>query len=288
MMVTRFSVSPVVQVSRYPNRIRVCRRGSMRRESIAAGAGELHLKICLKGPVKIAEQAQPSAGKINTGDDFKIHGRILADEYGWDAMEARKIWAFGPYTVYARSQLGQCRHGVVPHTCIGGEAQCGAASCQQKCTWVTGLRPEELQKPRLEDLASKTYIFSTAALRREPLFPPPHYSISAWSLILLPLLPPSSHDHQEELYHPVQAVYVPTDDLTDPSLATIRRRAPRERHHPLIFEGGLSRFTRSLKALRALRLITLIDRMRTTFERLVTVILSALRIMVIMDDATAR
>jgi hypothetical protein len=34
----------------------------------------------------------------------------------------------------------------------------------------------------------------------------------------------------------------------------------------LIFIGGLSRFTRGLKALRALRLITLIERMRTTFE----------------------
>lgn len=37
----------------------------------------------------------------------------------------------------------------------------------------------------------------------------------------------------------------------------------------LIFVGGLSRFTRSLKALRALRLITLIDKMRSTFESLI-------------------
>lgn len=41
--------------------------------------------------------------------------------------------------------------------------------------------------------------------------------------------------------------------------------------------GGLSRFTRSLKALRALRLITLVDRMRTTFESLL--ISGALRIL---------
>ena len=37
----------------------------------------------------------------------------------------------------------------------------------------------------------------------------------------------------------------------------------------LVFIGGLSRFTRSLKALRALKLITLIEKMRSTFESLI-------------------
>jgi hypothetical protein len=37
----------------------------------------------------------------------------------------------------------------------------------------------------------------------------------------------------------------------------------------LIFAGGLSRLTRSLKGLRPLRLITLMDHMRTTFESLI-------------------
>lgn len=37
----------------------------------------------------------------------------------------------------------------------------------------------------------------------------------------------------------------------------------------LIYVGGLSRFTRSLKALRVLRLITLIEKMRTTFQSLI-------------------
>ncbi|KAF9530724.1 Ion transport protein-domain-containing protein [Crepidotus variabilis] len=45
----------------------------------------------------------------------------------------------------------------------------------------------------------------------------------------------------------------------------------------LIFVGGLSRFTRSLKALRALRLVTLIDKMRNTFETLI--ISGAIRIL---------
>lgn len=37
-------------------------------------------------------------GKINARDDFKVRARVLADEYGWDVTEARKIWCFGPDT----------------------------------------------------------------------------------------------------------------------------------------------------------------------------------------------
>jgi elongation factor 2 len=37
-------------------------------------------------------------GKISARDDFKIRARMLADEYGWDVTEARKIWCFGPDT----------------------------------------------------------------------------------------------------------------------------------------------------------------------------------------------
>jgi len=35
-------------------------------------------------------------GVITPGADPKLQGRKLADEYGWDVTEARKIWAFGP------------------------------------------------------------------------------------------------------------------------------------------------------------------------------------------------
>jgi elongation factor 2 len=38
------------------------------------------------------------SGKINSRSDFKARARILADEYGWDMTEARKIWCFGPDT----------------------------------------------------------------------------------------------------------------------------------------------------------------------------------------------
>jgi len=35
-------------------------------------------------------------GEIKAGAEAKTQGRILADDYGWDVSEARKIWAFGP------------------------------------------------------------------------------------------------------------------------------------------------------------------------------------------------
>jgi len=35
-------------------------------------------------------------GDIYAGAEAKTQGRKLADEYGWDVSEARKIWAFGP------------------------------------------------------------------------------------------------------------------------------------------------------------------------------------------------
>jgi elongation factor 2 len=35
-------------------------------------------------------------GKLNSRDDPKTRARILAEDYGWDVTEARKIWSFGP------------------------------------------------------------------------------------------------------------------------------------------------------------------------------------------------
>lgn len=35
-------------------------------------------------------------GDISAGAEAKVKGRQLADEFGWDVSEARKIWAFGP------------------------------------------------------------------------------------------------------------------------------------------------------------------------------------------------
>ena len=112
-------------------------------EHIVAGAGELHLEICLKdlkeefmkgAPIQVgvpvvsfsetvSEEteltcvskspnkhnrifmtAEPLAdelvkqiadGEMGPTDDAKARARILADEFGWDVTEARKIWSFG-------------------------------------------------------------------------------------------------------------------------------------------------------------------------------------------------
>jgi elongation factor 2 len=112
-------------------------------EHIVAGAGELHLEICLKDlrdeycnaelrtsdPVvsfretvagesnidclskspnkhnRLYMRAKPleeglseaiEDGTINPGDDPKVRGRLLADKFGWDVTDARKVWCFGP------------------------------------------------------------------------------------------------------------------------------------------------------------------------------------------------
>lgn len=163
MRVMKFSVSPVVRVavevknaSDLPKLVEGLKRLSKSDpcvqawieetgEHIVAGAGELHLEICLKDlqedhagvPLKISDpvvgyretvktessivalsksqnkhnrlyaKAMPldeeltkaiEGGVINARDDFKARARILADEYGWDVTDARKIWCFGPET----------------------------------------------------------------------------------------------------------------------------------------------------------------------------------------------
>ncbi|KAF9785762.1 eukaryotic translation elongation factor 2 [Thelephora terrestris] len=163
MKVMKFSVSPVVQVavevknaSDLPKLVEGLKRLTKSDpcvqawiaesgEHIVAGAGELHLEICLKDlqedhagvPLKISDpvvgyretvkaestivalsksqnkhnrlylKAQPleeeltqaiEAGKVNSRDDFKIRARVMADEFGWDVTDARKIWCFGPDT----------------------------------------------------------------------------------------------------------------------------------------------------------------------------------------------
>ncbi|RKP07637.1 eukaryotic translation elongation factor 2 [Thamnocephalis sphaerospora] len=163
MKVMKFSVSPVVQVAvevknanDLPKLVEGLKRLSKSDpcvlcftnesgEHIVAGAGELHLEICLKDleedhaqvPIKTGDpvvgyretiqaessitalskspnkhnrifmKAQPLTeelskviedGKVGPRDDPKVRARILADEFGWDVTEARKIWCFGPDT----------------------------------------------------------------------------------------------------------------------------------------------------------------------------------------------
>ncbi|XP_013784466.1 translation elongation factor 2-like [Limulus polyphemus] len=161
MRVMKFSVSPVVRVAVEPQNPadlpklveglkRLAKSDPMVQciieesgEHIIAGAGELHLEICLKDleedhagiPLKktdpvvsyretVSEESKITclskspnkhnrlfmkanqlsdglpedidSGKVTHKDDFKARGRYLTEKYGWDATEARKIWAFGP------------------------------------------------------------------------------------------------------------------------------------------------------------------------------------------------
>jgi len=128
-------------------------------EHIVAGAGELHLEICIKdlqeefmggAEIKVSEPvvsfretviaesdqvclskspnkhnrlycvARPleeglaeviDAGTINSREDPKARARKLAEDYGWDVAEARKIWAFGPNTD-GPNVLVDCTKGV--------------------------------------------------------------------------------------------------------------------------------------------------------------------------------
>lgn len=163
MKVMKFSVSPVVQRSvqvknaqDLPKLVEGLKRLSKSDpcvltssnesgEHVVAGAGELHLEICLndlendhagvpliisdpvvgyresiaskssmtalsKSPNKhnrIYMTAEPideelalaiEAGKISPREDFKTRARTLADDFGWDVTDARKIWCFGPDT----------------------------------------------------------------------------------------------------------------------------------------------------------------------------------------------
>lgn len=160
----KFSVSPVVRVavepknpSDLPKLVEGLKRLSKSDplvqcvieesgEHIVAGAGELHLEICIKdlqedymggAPLIVSEpvvsfretvieessimalskspnkhnrlyvKAVPfpdglaeaiDNNQITPRDDPKSRARKLAEEYGWDPMEARKIWGFGPNT----------------------------------------------------------------------------------------------------------------------------------------------------------------------------------------------
>jgi len=128
-------------------------------EHIVAGAGELHLEICIKDlqeeymggaeiivsePVvsfretvtaessevclskspnkhnRLFVTARPleeklpeaiDAGTVTPKDEPKARARKLAEEFGWDVTEARKIWSFGPNTD-GPNMLVDCTKGV--------------------------------------------------------------------------------------------------------------------------------------------------------------------------------
>ncbi|EON97522.1 putative elongation factor 2 protein [Phaeoacremonium minimum UCRPA7] len=174
LKVMKFSVSPVVQRSvqvknaqDLPKLVEGLKRLSKSDpcvlitsneagEHVVAGAGELHLEICLndlehdhagvpliisdpvvqyretvagkssmtalsKSPNKhnrlymVAEPMDEELsqaieqGKVSPRDDFKARARVLADDFGWDVTDARKIWTFGPDTTGANLLVDQTK-----------------------------------------------------------------------------------------------------------------------------------------------------------------------------------
>ena len=126
----KFSVSPVVRVAVEPKNPsdlpklveglkRLAKSDPMVQcmieesgEHIIAGAGELHLEICLKDleedhtciPPKKSDPVVSLTdglsedienGEVNPTDDFKTRSRYMADKYDYDVTKARKIWCFG-------------------------------------------------------------------------------------------------------------------------------------------------------------------------------------------------
>ena len=56
-----------------------------------------HNRLFMKGaPIGEELSTAIDEGKVSAKHDPKIRGRQLADDFGWDVTEARKIWAFGP------------------------------------------------------------------------------------------------------------------------------------------------------------------------------------------------
>merc|ERR1712024_102416 len=156
MKVMKFSVSPVVRVaveaknpSDLPKLVEGLKRLSKSDpmvviqtadsgEHIIAGAGELHLEICLKDleedhaciplmksdPMPDGLSEDIENGEVNPRDDFKTRGRYLADKYDYDVTEARKIWCFGPDTNGPNIMI-DCSKGVqylneIKDSCVAG------------------------------------------------------------------------------------------------------------------------------------------------------------------------
>lgn len=58
-----------------------------------------HNRIYVKAmPIEEELTLAIETGKVSARDDYKLRARLLADEFGWDVTDARKIWCFGPDT----------------------------------------------------------------------------------------------------------------------------------------------------------------------------------------------
>jgi len=53
---------------------------------------------CVATPLGEELSAAIESGKVTPRDEPKARARKLADDFGWDVMDARKLWSFGPNT----------------------------------------------------------------------------------------------------------------------------------------------------------------------------------------------
>ena len=66
-------------------------------ETCLAKSANKHNRLFVEADALGAELCKAiDDGDINAGAESKVQGRKMADEFGWDVAEARKIWAFGP------------------------------------------------------------------------------------------------------------------------------------------------------------------------------------------------
>lgn len=88
---------------------------------------------CSSKPLPDGLSAEIEEGKVNPRDDPKIRGRYLADTYGWDIADARRIWAFGPDgqgpNLFLDATKGVAYLAEIKESVVGG------------FTWATGAGP---------------------------------------------------------------------------------------------------------------------------------------------------
>eukprot|EP00744_Colponema_vietnamica_P000022 GILI01000043.1.p1 GENE.GILI01000043.1~~GILI01000043.1.p1 ORF type:complete len:837 (+),score=294.58 GILI01000043.1:104-2614(+) len=88
------------------------------RETVAEESDQVCLSKSPNKHNRLYVKAQPFSdglseaiekGDISSKDDAKSRARILAEEYGWDITDARKIWCFGPDTTGANLLVDQTK-----------------------------------------------------------------------------------------------------------------------------------------------------------------------------------
>src|SRR5277367_1181211 len=86
-------------------RVRLISRLILDRETVQLPSSQIALAKSANKHNRIYMTAEPlgddlvndiESGKFDTRQEFKTRGRLLADNYGWDVNQARKIFAFGP------------------------------------------------------------------------------------------------------------------------------------------------------------------------------------------------